>query len=74
MERLRYYADLLATVCGFDSPEQISALGIFFVVLAAAALIYACYRALLLTLWPGEDDADHVKRRVLEEEEAPDAY
>ena len=74
MERLRYYVDLLAALCGFDSPDRVSAFGVSIVMLAAAALIYACYRAVLLTLWPGEQGTDHIKRRVLDDEEASDAY
>ena len=73
-ERLRYYVDLLATLCGFDSPEQVSAFGVLIVILATAVLIYACYRAVLLTVWPGERGTDHIKRRVLDDEEASDAY
>lgn len=72
-ERIRYYVDLLAALCGFDSPQEVSAFGIAMVALAAATLIYACYRALTLTLWPGERGADHIKRRVLDDEEACDA-
>ncbi len=73
-ERLRYYVDLLAALCGFDSPEKISLFGVVFVILATAALIYACYRAVLLTLWPGERNAEHIKRRVLNDEEVSDAH
>ena len=72
-ERIRYYIDLLATLCGFDSPQEVSAFGMVMVALAAATLIYACYRALTLTLWPGECSADHIKRRILEDEETCDA-
>ncbi len=74
IERLRYYADLLVTLCGFDSPEQVSLFGVVIVVLASALLIYACYRALLLTVWPGEQETRHIKRRVLEDEETSDAH
>lgn len=73
IERVRYYLDLLAALCGFDSPEEISTFGIVMVALAAATLIFACYRALTLTLWPGEKNVDHIKRRVLEDEEACNA-
>ncbi len=73
-DRLRYYIDLLAALCGFDSPQTVSAFGIVFVLLAAVVLIYAFYRALLLTLWPGEQDSQHIKWRVLEDEEPSDAH
>lgn len=74
IERLQYYADLLVALCGFDSPEQVSLFGVVIIILAAALLIYACYRALLLTLWPGEQETDHIKQRVLDDEETSDAY
>lgn len=73
-DRLRYYIDLLAALCGFDSPETVSTFGILFVVFATIVLIYAFYRAVLLTLWPGERNADHIKWRVLDEEGPSDAH
>ena len=37
--------------------------------IAGAIVAYAALKALRHTLWPGERDPDHIKRRVLHEEE-----
>lgn len=74
MDKLHYYVDLLATLCGFDSPETISTFGIVFVLLAAVVLIYAFYRAVFLTIWPGENNRHHIKWRVLDDEDPSDAH
>ncbi len=71
---LRYIVDVIATLCGFDAPDALSLPGMGFVSLAALVLVYACYRAVLLTLWPGESDAGHAKHRVLRDEESGDAH
>lgn len=39
--------------------------------LAACTVIYAFYQAVLHTLNPGETSTDHVKWRILDEEEDP---
>ena len=70
---IRYYIDMLATLCGFDAPATLEIPGFTIVLLAAAVLVYACFRAILLSAWPGEHDAGHVKCRILHDEEPLDA-
>ena len=72
MDRVNYYFDLLASVCGFDSPDAITKSGLVVVIVATFVLIYAFYRAILLTIYPGETNADHIKRYILIEEDVPD--
>jgi len=72
MDSVNYYIELLATVCGFETPDTIDTFGLAVVLLATLVLIYAFYRAILLTIWPGEISADHIKRRVLNEEDVRD--
>ena len=72
MDRANYYIELLASVCGFGSPDTITTLGLVVVLLATCVLIYAFYRAVYVTIWPGETSADHIKRRVLIEEDGRD--
>ena len=69
MNTLRYYIDLLASLCGFDIPAEVSTFGILVVIFASLILIYAFYKAVALTLWPGESNHNHIKYRVLVEEE-----
>ena len=69
MERLNYYLEMLANICGFSSPDSISALGLIVVAMASCVLVYAVYRAIFITIWPGETSANHIKRRILIEED-----
>lgn len=73
-DSIRYFVDVIATLCGFDSPESLSLAGLSGVALAAVILIYACFRAVLLTVWPGERETCHIKRRVIRDEDPGDAY
>lgn len=70
---IRYVVDVIATLCGLDSPDELSVPGLCGVLLAAVILVYACFRAVLLTAWPGENDTHHVKNRVLRDEDPGDA-
>ncbi len=72
MDSVNYYIELLASVCGFETPDTIEMFGLVVVLLATFILIYAFYRAIFLTIWPGETSADHIKRRVLNEEDVRD--
>ncbi len=72
MDRVGYYMELLASACGFDAPDAITKSGLVVVLLATCVLIYAFYRAVYVTIWPGETNADHIKRRVLIEEDVRD--
>ena len=46
------------------NPLSIAVVGIAF-----AVVIVAYYLAIKNTLWPGEDDPDHIKRRILEDDQ-----
>ena len=72
MDSVSYYIELLASVCGFETPDTIMTFGLVVVVLATFILIYAFYRAVLVTIWSGETNADHIKRRVLIDEDIRD--
>ncbi len=72
MDTVRYYIELLATMCGFETPDTITTFGLAVVLIAMFILIYAFYRAILVTIWPGETNANHIKRRVLNEEDVRD--
>ncbi len=72
MDRVGYYIELLASVCGFDAPDTITRFGLVVVFLATGVLIYAFYRAVYVTIWTGETNADHIKRRELIEEDVQD--
>lgn len=39
--------------------------------LAVLLVVWVIYRAVVLTLRPGEDDPDHIKRKILEDDEPP---
>lgn len=67
MERVRYYIDLLITLCGFDGSENNFFLGAAAVLLASLIVIYAFYQCISKLLWPGENHSTHIKRRVLDE-------
>ena len=73
MGTLRYWLDLVATLCGFDASENLSAVEVALVLAALAVLVYAAYRAITCTFWPGEVDEAHIKYRVLADEEHFDA-
>jgi len=73
-DRLQYWIDLLVTACGLDGAGEYSLAGIVTVLTAAAVLVYAAYRALTATLWPGETDPDHIKHRFIRDGEDGDAY
>ncbi len=72
MDRVSYYIELLASMCGFDNPDTVTTFGLVVVIIATFILIYAFYRAIYVTIWPGETSVDHIKRRVLIEEDVRD--
>lgn len=65
MDRIIYYFDLFISLCG--DVTSASLFGIIVVVLATITLIYAFYRAVYVSIWPGEVEPDHIKRRILSE-------
>ena len=40
--------------------------------LAALLVVWVIWRTVVLTIRPGEDDPNHIKRMILEDEPAPD--
>ena len=75
MERLLYYIDLISEVCGFDGSKGNLVFGWIMVTLAALIVVVAFYIWITRSLWPGEQGEDHVKRRILlEDEEWPHAH
>ena len=73
LEQLRHWLDVVATACGLDSASDASVAGLAAVALAGATLVFAAYRAVTATLWPGETDPRHVKHRMLRDEVDDDA-
>lgn len=72
-EKIIYYADLISELCGFDGSAGSSLLGWVMVSLATAIVIATFYIWITRTLWPGEQDTDHIKRRILIDDEVPHA-
>lgn len=73
METLRYWLNVLVSLCGFDASESLSIVDVSLVLTALAVLVYAAHRAIVCTFWPGELDEDHIKYRVLADEDRFDA-
>jgi hypothetical protein len=76
MNTLRYYIDLASALCGFDGTDNYTVFGWFVIALAAAIVVYVFYVGVTKTIWPGEDDPNHIKYRILDDsdEEAPHAH
>jgi len=65
-ERVQYYIDLILTLCGYDGVvTDVSWIAIAVVVTALVVVMYAFYKAVIYTLWPGETKGSHIKRMVL---------
>ncbi len=62
--------EIMASVwCGPQAAADPAALDRVLVGVASAIVVFAFYKALRHTLWPGERDRTHIKRRILDEEE-----
>lgn len=57
--------------CMTSPPGGPSRLDYGLVALAGLVAVYAAYKAIRHTLRPGEQNRDHIKWRILDEEEAP---
>ena len=55
--------------CGPQAAAGPAPLDWVLVGVASAIVAFAFYKALRHTLWPGERDRTHIKRRILDEEE-----
>jgi len=71
---LKYYANVLIELCGFDGGGGSNALGWFVVGVALLLVIGAFYIGVTSALWPGERDPSHIKYRILDDEETPRAH
>ena len=67
MDRVRYYLDILASVCGFDGQAGNSVVGWFVIALAFLIVVYAFYLAITRMIFPNEENKSHIKFRILEE-------
>ena len=73
-ERMQYYLELVIAACGFDGSDGNAVLGWSVVAIAAGLVIAAFYIWITRSLWPGEQASDHIKRRILmEDDEMPHA-
>ena len=73
-ERMQYYLELVIAACGFDGSDGNAVLGWSVVAIAAGLVIAAFYIWITHSLWPGEQASDHIKRRILmEDDEMPHA-
>ena len=73
MERFLYYVQVFSELCGFDGSEGGYVFGWVMVVLATVIVIASFYILITRMLWPGEQDENHIKRRILIDYEAPHA-
>ena len=64
-DRLAYYIELLSTLCGFDTPQEISMVSMIVVFIAFLIVCWAFYLTIIYTLWPGETDSNHCKYDIL---------
>lgn len=74
-EKFLYYVDLLSELCGYDGSDGTLVFGWVVVGIASLIVIGAFYFSITRSLWPGEDNPDHIKRRILlDDEEVPHAH
>ncbi len=67
-QKVDYYLALLSSLCGFDSPEDVSLGGIVMIFIALAVLVFSVYKMVTYTLWPEDKSKEHIKYSVLNEE------
>jgi hypothetical protein len=70
---MRTLSDLAASAWCFGQPvpPTHSVVEWLLVGLAAGTVVYAVYKAVRHTLYPGETSTDHVKWRILDDEDDP---
>ena len=71
MDTLRYWMEVVLALCGIDASASVP--GIVAVLSAFVVLVFAAWRAVACSFWPGETDARHIKYRILADEEDCDA-
>jgi hypothetical protein len=73
-DRIRYYVDLLISLCGFDGSEGALFFGWIVTGVALLIVIYAFYVGITKALWPGETDPAHIKYRILDDSDEEQPY
>ena len=73
-EKILYYINLFSELCGFDGSEGGAVFGWVVVLFSTLIVIAAFYVWITRSLWPGEEDENHIKRRILIEDEVPHAH
>jgi len=76
LDKILYYLDLLATLCGFDGSNNNTLFGWFVITVATVVVIYAFYQGITKMIWPGEAHRSHIKYSILNDsdmEQDPDA-
>jgi hypothetical protein len=71
-ERFFYYLQLISEACGYNGSEGNSVIGWLIVTFSVGLVIASYYYCISLSIWPGEESNDHIKRRILLESEAYD--
>ena len=71
-ERIFYYVELISAACGYNGAEGNSTIGWLMVIFSIVLVVLAYYYCISLSIWPGEEDSDHIKRRILLESEIHD--
>lgn len=66
-ERVIYYLELIATLCGFDGSDGSYYLGWFVVSIATGLVIYAFYTGISKAIYPGEEDQSHIKYQIFDD-------
>ncbi len=73
-EKVLYYIELISELCGFDGSAGSPVFGWIMVSIATIIVIATFYFWITRSLWPGEQDENHIKRRILIDDEVPHAY
>jgi hypothetical protein len=67
-ETIAYYFQVFLSLCGELFTGYTSIFELAIVLLAFLVVVYAFYKAITLSLWPGETSKNHIKRTVLEDD------
>ena len=71
-ERILYYLQLIIEACGYNGSQGNAVIGWLVIAIASIIVIGAYYYCISFSLWPGEQDDNHIKRRILNDSEAYD--
>ncbi len=67
IDKATYYFELFLSLCGNIGTSEISIPALLVVLIAAAVVVYAFYRAIFCMIWPGETSEAHIKRTILDD-------